>query len=194
MPLGAIAAIGVVASAGVGAYDAYQQTGIQNDAQGMADTQFSEQQGYASLLNNLINDPANQTKALPGYEFNFNQGADAVAREMGASGFLGSGNEAIALTQYGQNYAMNTFNQYASLLASLSGLQTTSPNSNLLNTSTGANNAAFNQEGQLLASLGYMNKNNNNGGFTTADMYMGSQSGFGSPGTMDAGGGYTFSY
>lgn len=196
MPLGVagwIAVAGAAVSAGTGAYNAYNQSGIQGDAQGMADTQFGHQQYFESMLENLIRDPSS-VKSLPGYDFNFNQGADAVAREMGASGFLGSGNEAIALTQYGQGYAQNTFNQYESLLANLSGLQTTSPNSNLLNTSSGAGSQSFAQTGQLLASLGYLYRGNNAGGFTTQDMTTAGSSGFGQPGSMDAGGGYTFTY
>lgn len=187
MPLGWVAAAGTLVSAGVGAYNAANQAGIQGDAQGMADTQFGEQQHYASILQNLIDDPTTVTR-LPGYDFNFQQGTDAVAREMGASGFLGSGNEAIGLTQYGQGYAMSTFNQYAGLLSSLSGLQTSSPNSNLLNTSSSAGQTSFNQTGQLLASLGYM-YGAPGSGVTPQGTIAG-----GGGNTTSAGGGYTFSY
>lgn len=196
MPLGWVAAAGAIVSAGTAAYNAYNQSSIQGDAQGMADTQFGEQQHFESMLENLFNDPTTTTKNLPGYQFNFNQGADAVAREMGAAGFGGSGNEAIALTQYGQGYAMNTFNQYASLLGNLSGLSTTSANSNLLNTSSGAGTQSFNQTGQLLASLGYTSGNSglslgNSGGTPN----YASDAGSGGGGTViDAGGGYNFTW
>lgn len=162
MPLGFT--IGAVVTAGVAAYDAYQQTGIQDTAMGMAQTQFGEQQQYAGMLYNLINNPSSIT-STPGYQFQEEQGADAVAREMGASGMLGSGNEGIALQQYGQNFASSALTQQEQLLAGLSGLQTTSANSNLLNTGSGAGSAAFNQEGQLLASLAYQQ---NAGGYGSA--------------------------
>lgn len=197
MPLGWTALAGAVVSAGIGAYDAYQQTGIENTAEGMAQTQFGEQQHYAGLLDNLISNPSSVT-STPGYEFNFNQGADAVSREMGAAGLGGSGNEGIALTQYGQNFATSALTQQESMLAQLSGLTTTSANSNLLNTSANAGNNSFNQTGQLLASLGYMNGgyggSGGSGSFSSADMGMASSPGFGQAGTMPAGGGYTFSY
>jgi hypothetical protein len=193
MPLGWVAAAGLVVSAGVGAYDAYQQTGIQDTAEGMAQTQFGEQQQYAGMLNNLINDPSSVT-SLPGYQFNFNQGADAVSREMGAAGLGGSGNEGIALTQYGQNFATSALTQQEQLLSQLSGLQTTSSNSNLLNTSSNAGQQSFNQTGQLLASLGYMNGGyGGSGGFNSAAANGGVIPG-GGGNTMSAGGGYTFSY
>lgn len=196
MPLGWVAAAGLVVSAGVGAYDAYQQTGIQDTAEGMAQTQFGEQQQYAGMLNNLVNNPSSIT-STPGYQFNLDQGADAVSREMGAAGLGGSGNEGIALTQYGQNYATSALTQQETMLAQLSGLQTTSSNSNLLNTSSNAGQQSFNQTGQLLASLGYMNGGyggSSGGSFSSADMGMASSPGFGQAGTMAAGGGYTFSY
>lgn len=195
MPLGWVAVAGAVVSAGTAAYNAYNQSSIQGDAQGMADTQFGEQQHYESMLENLLNDPATTTKNLPGYQFNFDQGADAVAREMGASGFLGSGNEATALTQYGQGFAENTFNQYASLLANLSGLQTTSANSNLLNTSSGAGQQSFNQTGSLLASLGYMNNSGSFGSSGGGTPNYASDAGSGGGGTViSAGGGYNFTW
>jgi hypothetical protein len=193
MPLGWVAAAGLAVSAGVGAYDAYQQTGIQDTAEGMAQTQFGEQQQYAGMLNNLINNPSSVT-SLPGYQFNFNQGADAVSREMGAAGLGGSGNEGIALTQYGQNFATSALTQQEQLLAQLSGLQTTSSNSNLLNTGSNAGQQSFNQTGQLLASLGYMNGGyGGSSGFNSAASNGGVIPG-GGGNTMDAGGGYTFSY
>ena len=194
MPLGWVAAAGLVVSAGVGAYDAYQQTGIQDTAEGMAQTQFGEQQQYAGMLNNLVNNPSSIT-STPGYQFNLDQGADAVAREMGAAGLGGSGNEGIALTQYGQNYATSALTQQETMLAQLSGLQTTSSNSNLLNTSSNASQQSFNQTGQLLASLGYMNGGygGSGGGFNSAASNGGVIPG-GGGNTMGAGGGYTFSY
>jgi hypothetical protein len=194
MPLGWVAAAGLVVSAGVGAYDAYQQTGIQDTAEGMAQTQFGEQQQYAGMLNNLVNNPSSIT-STPGYQFNLDQGADAVSREMGAAGLGGSGNEGIALTQYGQNYATSALTQQETMLAQLSGLQTTSSNSNLLNTSSNASQQSFNQTGQLLASLGYMNGGygGSGGGFNSAASNGGVIPG-GGGNTMYAGSGYTFSY
>lgn len=178
MPLGWVAVAGAVVSAGVSAYDAYQQTGVQDTALGMAQTQFGEQQQYGQMLQNLISNPSSIT-STPGYQFQLGQGEDAVAREMGASGMLGSGNEAIALTQYGQNFASSALTQQEQLLASLSGLQTTSANSNLLGTSSNAGAQAFNQEGQLLASLAY---SQNAGGYGSAGGFTPSGPAYGASG------------
>jgi hypothetical protein len=126
---GAILAAGVV-SAGVSLYEGNQanQTarGVANQQEFQSATIFGEQQGFEAQLQALIADPSSVTK-LPGYSFNFGQGADAVQREMAAGGFQGSGNEATALTQYGQNFAMSTFNQQAQLLSQLAGI--TAPSS-----------------------------------------------------------------
>ena len=156
-----------VASLGVGAYEASTASGVastqENAAKtqlGMEQTQFNEQQQYATQLSQLMANPSSVT-SLPGYSFNFNQGADAVSREMAAGGFLNSGNEATALTQYGQGMAMSTYNQQAQLLAQLAGFNAPAYGSNSSSSAsaaTGASNSSFNQTGSLLASLGFMAK------------------------------------
>src|SRR5258706_9721528 len=118
------AAVAAVASVGIAAYGASQQHGISGQLQGQSGTMFGEQQYYAQLLQQLIADPSSVTK-LPGYQFNKDQGTQAVARQMAGSGFLGSGNEAIALTKYGQDYANNAYATQAALLGQFAGL--TSP-------------------------------------------------------------------
>jgi len=159
-----IATAGLAVTAGSTAYELSSQAGAQSQANKTAGSQlqmeqiqFGEQQQYAKQLQDLINNPSSVT-SLPGYKFNFDQGAQAVARQMAASGFLGSGNEATALTQYGQGYAMNTFNQQAQLLAGLAGFNAPAYGSNAVGAGTNAINAqnnSFNQTGSLLASLGY---------------------------------------
>ena len=153
-----------VVAAGTGACAAIQSGKSANAANasaqtqvGMEQTQFGEQQQYAQKLQELIANPGSVT-SLPGYQFNFDQGSQAVARQMAAGGFLNSGNEATALTQYGQNYAMSTFNQQAQLLSSLAGFNAPAYGSNAAastNAGTNAGNSAFNQLGGVLASLGY---------------------------------------
>jgi hypothetical protein len=159
---GAVMLVGSLASAGVAAYSASQQGSIAGQQEGMAQTVFGEQQGYAQQLASLINNPSSVT-SLPGYQFNFGQGTDAVTREMASSGFSGSGNEAIALTQYGQGNAQNTFNQYASLLSSLAGLSSPVNPTGALGGASSANTAGYNQYGGALASLGFMAGQNNSG-------------------------------
>src|SRR6267142_2216038 len=103
------------------AYQASQQGGISSQLLGQSGTVFGEQQYYAQQLQQLIADPSSVTK-LPGYQFNKDQGTQAVARQMAGSGFLGSGNEAIALTKYGQDYATSAYKTQAELLGQFAGL------------------------------------------------------------------------
>lgn len=74
--------------------------------QGMQVAQPYNQAGQAGLTGyqNLLQDPSQITND-PGYQFRLNQGSEAIRRDMAAAGLRGSGNEAIALTEYGQNYA-----------------------------------------------------------------------------------------
>ena len=169
---GSIALAGTAVSAGVGGYEASVQSGIAgqqakaaNTQLGMEQTQFGEQQGFEQQLANLVANPGSVTNT-PGYSFNFAQGANATAAQMTAGGFLNSGNEAAALTSYGQGMAMNTYNQQVQMLTQLAGFNATGFGSNSSNSagvaSSGAN-ATFQNTGQLLASLGFMN---GTGGFS----------------------------
>lgn len=148
------AAIAAIVSAGTGVYEASQAGSISSQAKGQSSTVFGEQQIYAKQLQDLITNPSSVT-GLPGYEFTFQQGSDAVARQMAASGFLGSGNEATALTQYGQGLAESFYGQQASLLASLSGLTAPSSPAQLTGAATGAQANTFGETSQILAAIGY---------------------------------------
>lgn len=65
-------------------------------------------------------------QSMPGYQFNLQQGNQAVQRNLAAQGLLGSGAAGKALTQYGQGYAMNASNQYLNGLQSIAGIGQTS--------------------------------------------------------------------
>ena len=83
---------------------------------------------YQSRLGNLVSNPASVVNT-PGYQFNYDQGLQALSRSQAAGGFGGtgaapgtgggSGNFATAAQQYGQNYAMNSYNQQVSQLQGL---------------------------------------------------------------------------
>jgi len=77
-------------------------------------------------------------QSLPGYQFNLDQGNQAVQKNLAANGLLDSGAAQKALTQYGQGYAMNASNQYLNGLQSLAGLGQTS----VANTGAAGTNAA----------------------------------------------------
>src|SRR6266851_2855305 len=120
--------------------------------------------GSGGKVANPATTAANDNKliqSLPGYQFNLQQGNQAVQRNLAANGLLDSGAAQKALTQYGQGYAMNASNQYLNGLQSLAGLGQTS----VANTGAAGTNAA-NQIGsnQIYAgnaqASGYANQSN----------------------------------
>lgn len=58
-----------------------------------------------------------------GYNFQLDQGMNALNSNAAAKGLLNSGGTAKALTQYGQNLASTTFNNYLTQLAGLNSAQ-----------------------------------------------------------------------
>lgn len=151
MPLGWIA--GATLAVGIGAdvvqgMNASNQQGIANSQLGIAQQQlqmqqtaFGEQQGFEGQLESLIKDPSSVSK-LPGYQFQMDQGTQAVAKQMAATGYGGSGNEAIALQKFGQGTASSFYGQQASLLAQLAGLAPSSASSFGANANSGAAGAS----------------------------------------------------
>lgn len=88
-----------------------QQGGVASPAQGQQPYNFNQ------ILQNL-----------PGYQFQRDQGNEAVQRNLAARGLLGSGAGAKALDQYGQGLASNYAQQYTAGLQSLAGLGQSSAN------------------------------------------------------------------
>jgi hypothetical protein len=62
--------------------------------------------GYAKV------DPSQQIQNLPGYQFQLNQGVQAIDRSAASRGLLNSGATGKALAQYGQGLAQNYSGQY----------------------------------------------------------------------------------
>lgn len=180
-------AIAAVASAGAGIYGASQSSSIGHHADMRGAAIFNEQQQYAQKLQQLMDNPAS-VKDLPGYQFNFDQGAQAVARQMGASGYAGSGNEATALEKFGAGYADQAYSTQANLLASLSGLTSQNP-AQYSQVATQAQGQSFQQLSSALAGLGYAAGGFSQPEFSTRDYITLAQGGVGSS-TMPAGGGY----
>lgn len=146
-------AVGTAVTAGAGLYESSQQQGIANTELGMAQTTQGEQQYYNSLLQQLIANPSSVT-SLPGYQFQLSQGSAAVADQMAASGFAGSGNEAAALTKFGQGLASSFYGQQTNLLAELSGVTAASSPAQSASAATGASVASGSTLNNLLSQLG----------------------------------------
>lgn len=147
------AATGVVAL-GMSAYGMSQQSGISDQARYQSGTVFGEQQHYAQMLDRLISEPGSVSE-LPGYVFGLNQGEQSVARQMAGSGYAGSGNEAIALTEFSQNYATQAYQTQANLLAGLAGLSSPVNPSTSLGVASGAQTSSNAQLQQLLGTLSF---------------------------------------
>lgn len=104
------------------------------------------QQGTTALGNALgLNGAAGNQSGLstlqstPGYQFSLQQGDNATNAAAAASGTLGSGNQQIALSNYNQGLAQNTYNSYVSQLQPYLGYSTGSANG-IGNTYTGLGN------------------------------------------------------
>jgi len=98
---------------------------------------------------------------LPGYQFNFDQGNQAVQRNLAAQGLLNSGAAGKALTQYGQGYASNAVNDYLNGLRSMAGLgqvATQATGSAAAQTAAGVSQAAY--YGGNAAAANYANTGN----------------------------------
>lgn len=98
---------------------------------------------YAQRLQDLYANPTSVAN-LPGYK----AGLDAVERKMAASGYLGSGNMALAL----QDYGGRMFDAEAARLAQLAGSQFGPSGQNVL---LQGGTASFDALSKVLASLGY---------------------------------------
>lgn len=151
---GELAIIGIgAAGVGTSAYEASQQGSIAGEELGMAKTTAGEQQYYNSLLQQLIANPSS-VSSLPGYQFQLSQGSAAVADQMAAGGFAGSGNEAAALEKFGQGLASSFYGQQTSLLASLSGVTAPSSPASSASAATSASATSTETLNNLLSQLG----------------------------------------
>lgn len=95
----------------------YSNTGIQE--------QIASQQGTLAgqQLEAMTAPGAHVDPSDPSYQFRFQQGIDAVARSGAAKGFLGSGNLATALSDYGQQSASQEYQAQFQRLSNLSQQQ-----------------------------------------------------------------------
>jgi hypothetical protein len=97
-----------------------------SQAAGIADPFASQRPQYQADLANLIKDPSSVTKT-PGYQFQFDQGMQALERTLAAGGELSSGKAMTEAIQYGQGFASNQFQQQEQMFAHLGGADIGSP-------------------------------------------------------------------
>jgi hypothetical protein len=150
---GAIVAGAAAVSAGVGIYSAVEAGKQTSFADGLASTQFGEQQQFAGMLMQLLQNPESFA-SNPAYKFASEQGGKQVAANMSASGYAGSGNEALALQQFGQQSAYQGLASQEQMLSGLTGLQASSSNAQNVQAGTSASQNSFNQFLSMLPILG----------------------------------------
>ncbi|WP_205757758.1 hypothetical protein, partial [Lactobacillus crispatus] len=89
----------------------------------------------------------------PGYQFQLQQGNNAINAAAAANGTLNSGNQAIALSNYNQGLAGTTYNNYVSQLQPYLNASNAAAGG-IANTYTGLGNATAGQY-DTLANLGW---------------------------------------
>jgi hypothetical protein len=115
---------GSVAKLGLSLYDIYsseQQRKLAEQLAAQADPFAAHRAFYASQLARLQANPASYMANDPSYKFMMDQGLEAIRRRMAAGGYAHSGNELLALQEYGQGLAAQTLFQEKQRLAALAG-------------------------------------------------------------------------
>jgi hypothetical protein len=102
-----------------------QQRASYDEATGYLEPRAEQEQAAMGRVNSLLGlggeaPDYDLFRETPGYQFQLEQGQQAVERSAAARGDLQSGNTLAAVTQYGQGLADQTFNNY---LAQVMGLQ-----------------------------------------------------------------------
>lgn len=141
-----------MASGAYGMYQAQQMQELMKKLQSQGDPFSQYRSGYGSQLQNLMNDPSS-VSSMPGYQFGMDQGTQALMRSQAAGGLLGSGQGAMALQKYGQDYAGTQFQQQLQNLMNLSGANV-NPGNNA-NLQFMGNQANLNLQGNALNRIGY---------------------------------------
>jgi len=76
--------------------------------------------GYQNQLNSLLKDPSSFQRT-PSYQFQVDQGNQAINRSAAAKGMLGSGNVLAELAKYGQGMANQEYGNQVNMLSGLMG-------------------------------------------------------------------------
>jgi len=80
--------------------------------------QGSDFSGYQQSMNDLLRDPS-KIQETAGYQFNLDQGNQAINRSAAARGMLGSGNVLAELAKYGQGMASTEYGGQVDRLSNL---------------------------------------------------------------------------
>jgi hypothetical protein len=137
-----------------------------NQSAGIADPFASQRPQYQGQLSALMADPSS-IKNTPGYQFQFDQGMQALERVQAGQGAFHSGQTDTAAIQFGQGLAETSFNNWENILATLSGATTGNPGTagGLYSSNMGnANSAIQSGLGSLFSGLGNITSGGGGGG------------------------------
>lgn len=122
---GGLGTFGNLLDVGKGAYGLYSANEMSNAAKQASQTgdPYGPYRPAAALqLSQLSANPSSVT-GVPGYQFGYDQGLQALQRSMASRGYTGSGNMALALQRYGTDYATKFLGDEENRLAGLAGAQ-----------------------------------------------------------------------
>jgi hypothetical protein len=168
--IGAVGVVGGIVNGAKGSKAASQTGQAAAQTSAIAQGQWNDQQQYNKQLQDLINNPDSFLSSRT-FQDSLNQGLTGVSRQMAAQGYLGSGNEMTALTQYGDSFASSQLAQQESLLASLTGL----------NVNAGSTAAGGAQAAGTAANAQGLATQEGNGVMNSAEGVMGQVSGLMNP-------------
>lgn len=130
---------------------------------------------YANKLNAFMANPATAMND-PALQAQMNLGMQGVNRSMAAQGFLGSGNQATALYNYGMGQAQSWEQQQQQFLAMLAGAgvvpNATGAGLNAMGAGYGMQQDAFGQLGAAMNMFGGSGNSNMFGGFGSPNMSL----------------------
>ncbi len=152
--MGITATVISAVSAGAAVKNSVDQGKSAKAARKGAKNVFERQEFYNQMLMDLMKNPESIFKD-PGFQQTFDRGTQAVERSAAARGFTGSGNAAIALQGFGQDFALDYLNNRERLLAGLSGANVASSPAQLLGTAGQLQDSSNDSLGDALASLGF---------------------------------------
>jgi hypothetical protein len=113
----------------------------------LTNTGITNAQTAGSQLGNLLANPSSITSS-PGYQAALNQGLSSVESTSAAQGLNGSGNQLVALQNYGTSFEQNAYNTALSQDSSIYG-QGLTANNQMYQQATGLNTQSYNQLAQL---------------------------------------------
>ena len=146
--------VGTAVSVGSAVYGAYQSNKQANAAiKAGKDPLRKERKEIAGMTMELLRDPGSFYNS-PLYQAAFGQGTQATLRGFASQGYIGSGNMATGLQQFGQSMGYDMFMEYEKMLAQMAGFSDFQPRNQGLEGYANARGGMQDALGQLGSIIG----------------------------------------